>query len=79
MGTAEPVSVFARSIAAVLLRGRDRDKWSTALPAGGQSSPMTYVSPSSGRQFVLIAAAGHRILQSPTGDAIVAYALPRKN
>ncbi|MFW2829647.1 membrane-bound PQQ-dependent dehydrogenase, glucose/quinate/shikimate family [Sphingomonas sp. ID0503] len=52
--------------------------WRTALPAGGQANPMTYVSPKSGRQFVLIAAGGHVMLQSPLGDSIVAYALPKK-
>lgn len=59
--------------------GTGKELWRAALPAGGQANPMTYVSPSSGRQFVLIAAGGHMMLQSPTGDAIVAYALPRKN
>jgi quinoprotein glucose dehydrogenase/quinate dehydrogenase (quinone) len=55
-----------------------RELWRTALPAGGQANPMTYVSPASGRQFVLIAAGGHVMLQSPLGDSIVAYALPKK-
>lgn len=50
--------------------------WQTALPAGGQATPMTYISPKSGRQFVVIAAGGHAGLQSPLGDYIVAYALP---
>src|SRR3546814_7873760 len=36
-----------------------RELWRTTLPAGGQANPMTYVSPASGRQFVLIAAGGH--------------------
>lgn len=51
--------------------------WSARLPAGGQANPMTYVSPSSGRQFVVISAGGHMMLRSPLGDAVVAYALPR--
>lgn len=55
-----------------------KELWRTALPAGGQANPMTYVSPKSGRQFVLIASGGHVMLQSPLGDSIVAYALPRK-
>lgn len=54
-----------------------RELWRVALPAGGQANPMTYVSPKSGRQFVLIAAGGHVMLQSPLGDSVVAYALPR--
>ena len=54
-----------------------RELWRAALPAGGQANPMTYVSPASGRQFVLIAAGGHVMLQSSLGNSIVAYALPK--
>jgi membrane-bound PQQ-dependent dehydrogenase (glucose/quinate/shikimate family) len=49
--------------------------WKAALPAGGQATPMTYLS-RSGRQFVVIAAGGHGGLQTPQGDYVVAYALP---
>ena len=52
--------------------------WKTRLPAGGHATPMTYISPASGRQFVVIAAGGHTALASPFGDYIIAYALPRK-
>jgi len=51
--------------------------WSTDLPAGGQAGPMTYISPKSGRQFVVIAAGGHSALKTKAGDYVVAYALPR--
>jgi quinoprotein glucose dehydrogenase len=51
--------------------------WRSRLPAGGQATPMTYLSPASGRQFVVIAAGGHPAMRSVPGDAIVAYALPR--
>ncbi|AEG50910.1 membrane-bound PQQ-dependent dehydrogenase, glucose/quinate/shikimate family [Sphingobium chlorophenolicum L-1] len=51
--------------------------WQTALPAGGNASPMTYLSPESGRQFVVIAAGGHHALEGKKGDYIVAYALPK--
>ncbi len=50
--------------------------WQSRLPAGGQANPMTYISPRSGRQFVLIVAGGHMLARSPLGDAVVAYALP---
>lgn len=53
-----------------------RELWRTSLPAGGQANPMTYRSPRTGRQYVLIAAGGHIMLQSPLGDQIIAYALP---
>lgn len=51
--------------------------WQSRLPAGGQANPMTYRSPRSGRQFVLISAGGHALLRSQLGDAVVAYALPK--
>jgi membrane-bound PQQ-dependent dehydrogenase (glucose/quinate/shikimate family) len=53
-----------------------QELWRGRLPAGGQSSPMTYWSASSGRQFVVITAGGHSALQTKFGDYVVAYALP---
>jgi quinoprotein glucose dehydrogenase len=49
--------------------------WQARLPAGGNATPMTYISPASGRQFVLIAAGGHESILAQTGDFIQAYAL----
>lgn len=55
--------------------------WSALLPAGVHASPMTYVS-SSGKQYVVVAAGGHRELSAAggpfdkAGDFIVAFALP---
>jgi quinoprotein glucose dehydrogenase len=51
--------------------------WQGRLPAGGNATPMIYISPSSGRQFVVIAAGGHDNILSQPGDFIQAYALPR--
>lgn len=51
--------------------------WQHELPAGGNATPMTYFSASSGRQFIVIAAGGHYAVQSRPGDYIVAYALPK--
>ena len=53
-----------------------RQLWQSRLPSGGQATPMTYRSPRSGRQFVVIAAGGHALLRSELGDSVVAYALP---
>ena len=50
--------------------------WQDHLPAGGQATPMTYRLPD-GKQFVVIAAGGHKYLRTHMGDAIVAYALPQ--
>ncbi|MCC6735971.1 MAG: PQQ-binding-like beta-propeller repeat protein [Bauldia sp.] len=49
--------------------------WSSRLPAGGQSSPMTYAT-SDGRQFVVVAAGGNGEIGTTRGDAIIAYTLP---
>lgn len=50
--------------------------WSARLPAGGNSNPMTYVSPKTGKQYVIIYAGGHVLLRSKPGDSVIAYALP---
>jgi quinoprotein glucose dehydrogenase len=54
-----------------------KELWQARLPGGGQATPMTYQSPRSGRQFVVIAAGGQPRMQSRLGTKIVAYALPR--
>lgn len=64
------------------LRGFDvetgEELWRARLPAGGQASPMSYVSSRSGRQFVVIAAGGHYAMRTRLGDYLVAYALPER-
>lgn len=51
--------------------------WKSRLPVGSQGGPMTYQSPKTGKQYVLISAGGAR--QSPDrGDYVIAYALPDK-
>ncbi len=52
--------------------------WKARLPAPGNATPMTYISPESGRQFVVVAAGGHGALGGKLGDHIIAYALPRR-
>jgi quinoprotein glucose dehydrogenase len=47
--------------------------WQTALPAGGQATPMTYEL--NGKQYVVIAAGGHGKLGTKLGDHIIAFAL----
>jgi len=51
-----------------------KELWQAKLPYGGQATPMTYVA--GGRQFVVIAAGGQFRMDTPLGDAVVAYALP---
>lgn len=50
--------------------------WQDVLPAGGQSTPMTYEA--NGRQYVVIMTGGHHFMETPIGDQVIAYALPRQ-
>jgi quinoprotein glucose dehydrogenase len=47
--------------------------WTTALPAGGQATPMSYSV--GGKQFVVICAGGHGKMKTKRGDSVVAFAL----
>ena len=54
-----------------------KELWKGRLPVGAQATPMSYVSPDTGRQYVVVSAGGAR--GSPDrGDYIIAYALPKK-
>jgi quinoprotein glucose dehydrogenase len=52
-----------------------RELWQTDLPAGGQTTPMTYEA--GGRQFVVIYPGGHHFMETEVGDEVIAYALPQ--
>jgi quinoprotein glucose dehydrogenase len=52
-----------------------RELWKHRLPAGGQATPMTYRAGRNQRQFVVIAAGGHGVLNTPRGDYVIAFAL----
>ncbi|WP_165856863.1 membrane-bound PQQ-dependent dehydrogenase, glucose/quinate/shikimate family [Marinobacter sp. JSM 1782161] len=52
-----------------------KEVWKQRLPVGSQGGPMTYVSPETGKQYIVVTAGGAR--QSPDrGDYVIAYALP---
>ncbi|NIF24354.1 glucose/quinate/shikimate family membrane-bound PQQ-dependent dehydrogenase [Pantoea sp. Acro-835] len=51
-----------------------KELWSDRLPAGGQSTPMTYSE--GGKQYIVTAAGGHGSFGTKQGDYVVAYALP---
>jgi quinoprotein glucose dehydrogenase len=51
-----------------------KELWKGRLPAGGQATPMTYMW--KGRQYVVIAAGGHAMLDTKRGDKLIAFALP---
>jgi glucose dehydrogenase len=50
--------------------------WETRLPASGHATPVTYLGPRSGKQFVAIAAGGGGYLSPTSSDALVAFSLP---
>ncbi|KAA8734453.1 glucose/quinate/shikimate family membrane-bound PQQ-dependent dehydrogenase [Acinetobacter qingfengensis] len=53
-----------------------RELWKGRLPVGSQGTPISYVSPKSGKQFVVISAGGAR-QSTDHGDYVVAYALQK--
>ncbi|KQT06268.1 glucose dehydrogenase [Rhizobium sp. Leaf391] len=50
--------------------------WTGRLPAGGQSTPMSYAT-DDGTQFVLIVAGGHGSVGTKPGDYVIAYRLAK--
>lgn len=51
-----------------------KELWKGRLPAGGQATPMTYEW--EGKQYVVIAAGGHKRSGTTLGDSVIAFALP---
>lgn len=52
-----------------------KEVWKVRLPVGAVAAPLIYVSPTTGKQYVVISAGG--MSHSPdVGDYIIAYALP---
>ncbi|MNZ98967.1 Quinate/shikimate dehydrogenase (quinone) [compost metagenome] len=50
--------------------------WKARLPVGSGGTPMSYISPVTGKQYIVISAGGAR--QSPDrGDYVIAYALDK--
>jgi quinoprotein glucose dehydrogenase len=54
-----------------------QELWGADLPASGIAPVISYRDAGSGRQFILLAAGGHKPLGARGGDRLVAYALPR--
>jgi quinoprotein glucose dehydrogenase len=50
--------------------------WKSLLPAGAQSTPMSYEI--DGTQYVVVCAGGHGKLGTTLGDYVMAFALPRR-
>lgn len=70
--------VFIAAATDNLIRATDirtgKTLWTDKLPAGGQATPMTYEI--NGKQYLVIMAGGHHFMETPVGDAVIAYALP---
>ena len=79
VSTASGLTFIAAAIDAYL-RAFDtqtgRELWRGRLPAGGQAGAMTYISPKTHRQYVVVAAGGHQLLRTGLGDYLQAFALP---
>ncbi len=56
--------------------GSGAELWKTRLPVGSQGTPITYRSPKTGRQYVVLSAGGAR-QSADRGDYVIAWALPR--
>lgn len=51
--------------------------WNDRLPIGAFATPMSYLSPNSRRQFIVVAAGGSKNLGAADSARLIAYALPR--
>lgn len=70
--------VFVAAATDNLIRAIDirtgKTLWHDALPAGGQATPAVYEV--NGKQFLVIMAGGHHFMETPIGDALIAYKIP---
>jgi quinoprotein glucose dehydrogenase len=54
-----------------------KELWHASMPASAMATPMTYRASTGGRQYVVVAAGGHRQTgHTKLGDSVVAFALP---
>ena len=72
-------SIFIAATKDEMIRAFDEQTgkvlWQSKLPAGGYATPATYLA--QGRQFLVIACGGGK-MGTRSGDAYVAFALPRR-
>lgn len=52
-----------------------KEVWKYALPVGASATPMSYVSPKTGKQYIVIVVGG-AAHSTETGDYVMAFALP---
>ncbi len=74
--------VFHGGTRAGILRAHDADSGRVLarfeLPAGLHAGPISYRLEPGGPQYLVVAAGGHRYLDSQLGDWVIAYRLPRE-
>jgi len=56
-----------------------RELWSSRLSTSANATPLTYRSPVSGRQFVVVAEGGRPAYGTKPGTKLIAFALPTKS
>jgi quinate dehydrogenase (quinone) len=87
LGLAGPITTaggvtFRAATTDAYLRAYDnatgKELWKAPLPVPSSATPMTYVSPRTGKQYVVVTAGGSSAPapNAPKGDYVIAYALP---
>lgn len=72
----DPIAAATDDLIRAIDLSTGKELWHAKLPAGGQANPMVYAY--GGREYLVIMAGGHHFMETPAGDAVVAYALPQK-
>nr|WP_294846779.1 membrane-bound PQQ-dependent dehydrogenase, glucose/quinate/shikimate family [uncultured Sphingomonas sp.] len=54
-----------------------KEVWKYALPVGASATPMSYISPTDGRQYIVLSVGG-AAHSKDVGDYVMAFALPKK-
>ncbi|MBL8240331.1 MAG: pyrroloquinoline quinone-dependent dehydrogenase [Bryobacterales bacterium] len=72
--------VFIAATNDARFRAFDKDTgkrlWETRLPASGHANPMTFHSPKTGKQYIVVAAGGGNKYNTTFADSLMVYALP---
>ena len=56
--------------------GFGKEVWRYRLPVGSSATPMTYISPKTGRQYVLVSVGG-AAHSKDVGDYVIAFSIPQ--
>jgi quinoprotein glucose dehydrogenase len=53
-----------------------RKLWEAPLPEAAVATPISYLGPTSGKQFIAVAAGGRFGIMGASGEYVIAYGLP---